>query len=1039
MNQAEREQSRRGLISWFARNSVAANLLMIIILFTGLGSAYTIKRSMMPEVMPNLITIQVPYPGAAPEEVELGVILKIEEALKDIESIDHIHATARESLAVINLDILDDYDMATVLDEVQSAVEGISNLPEQSERPVIQQAQFRNMAISVQLAGEIDERSMKELITEVRQELQRLPEVGYIEVYGDRPYEIAIELSESTLEKYDLSLAQVASAVSNNSLDLPGGAIRSVNGEIMLRTRGQAYQQQDFEAITLITYPDGTRLQLGDIATVRDDFVESSGFSIFNGRYSVGLTVFTSGEQDVIEAAEATKRYVEKKRQSLPEEISITAWSDITYYLESRIDMMLGNLALGAALVFLVLSLFLEIRLAFWVMVGLPICFLGALALMPIPLVDVHLNMISLIGFILVLGIVVDDAIIIGESVHASSERWGHSVDSVVAGAQRVAMPATFGVLTTIVAFTPMLFVEGVFAPMPWSMGWVVILCLAFSLVESKWILPAHLVHSPPSQSRFLEVLNRPQRWCNTQLKGFIQHRYIPFLKTCIRNRYLTVGVFLSALILAVGLVGGGVVRYVMMPDMPSDFIQAEVQLLEGTPESELLRAQAQVRAGLEQLEAETSDQLIKHYASWGYELTTSFMVELTKNENRSIDSFEISRRWREKVGDIPGAKVFSITSAEDMGGAALELRLSGPDFDKISEAAAELEDYLSGFDGLFDIRNTAEASRDEILIDLKPAAHLLGLSLADVGSQVRQAFYGAEAQRLQRGAHEPKVMVRLPAADRKTLADLENMQIRAPNGEWVPLSVVASLRSEAGMNRITRVDGERAITISSQADKSLVEPDILVADILQNRLPEMQQRYPGLKMTMGGQNEQSQRMLSSMFAGLVLSLFVIYALLAIPLQSYIQPLIVMGVIPFGMIGAICGHWIMDRPLDMMSLMGVIALSGVVVNDSLIMVDFINKARARGEALSEAVIGAGSQRFRAILLTSMTTFLGLSPMLAETSLQAQMGIPLAMSLGFGILFATVITLLLVPCLYVIRADFIEDRHIATAHTEATAS
>ncbi len=1047
------ETEHKGIIAWFARNPVAANLLMLFIFIVGGNAAYNIQRSVDPEIITNIININMAYPGAAPQEVEQGVVLKIEEALKDIESIKKVESTSSESMASVSLSIYEDFDVLAVLDEVKSAIDAITSFPEEAEKPVIKRLQLRNHAIFIQVYGNMNETGLKTLAEEVKNELLQEPEIAYAEILGARDYEITVEVTELTLRKYNLTLEQVAQAIRQSSVDLPGGSVKTVNGDIMLRTKGQAYQQYDFERVVLITQPDGTRLTLGDIATIKDGFVETTGFALFDNKFSMSIKVMTVGDQDAITVARAGRDYVEKKRATLPPGVSIDHWADITYYLEGRLDMMLKNLALGALLVFIVLAVFMDIKLAFWVMAGLPVCFLGTFIFMPLEFIDVTLNMISLFGFILILGIVVDDAIIIGESAYTATEEKGHSVDNVIEGALRVATPATFGVLTTIVAFLPTLFTEGLFSVFPEALGWVVVLCLMFSLIESKWILPAHLAHSKPSHQGIWGVLNRFPDQNNKRLSHFVSHNYMPFLMKCIRNRYTTFATFLAMLIIIGGLLAGGIIRFVLIPAMPGDFLRAELEMVEGSTDTQTKAAHNQVIDAIYQLNenyiADTGNDagLINHIFSWGYDgRFSNSMMELTKAEDRSMSSNEISEQWREIVGEIPGAKVMAITNMEGPGGAAIAFKLIGLNLDQLKLAGAELEQKLASYNGVYDIRNNASAAQDEIILAVKPNAEALGITLAGLGQQVRHAFYGAEAQRLQRETNEIKVMVRYPKSQRSNIANLENMYIRTPEGDEVPFSSVAELKVAPGYSKTTRINGERAIKVSAELDKTVSEPSEVVDDIIKNFMPELQARYPGTSFKLDGESEETTKLFGSLFKGFAVALLGIYALLAIPLRSYTQPLIIMSVIPFGIIGAMVGHMIIGIPFDMMSFFGVIALSGVVVNDSLIMVDFVNKAVAKGVNNFDAIVSSGAKRFRAILITSLTTFFGLLPMLLEDSTQAQQVIPMAVSLGFGIIFATVITLLLVPCLYMALDDLDQlwqrwqgktASHKTTAETQGT--
>jgi len=1031
VNRAPTTKTQSGIIAWFSHNPVAANLLMIVIIVVGLGSGATIQRTMFPNIEVPVISIVIAYPGAAPEEVELGVILKVEEALKDLEGIDRIGAEASESLAELWVEPADGFDLNALMDSIKNRVDGIQHFPEQAEKPIINRWAMRDQALMLQIWGDLDERGMKTLAEEVKRELTAYEEISMVEITGARDYEITVEISERSLMEYQLTLGQVANIINASSLNLPGGSVRTENGDIMLRTTGQAYRQHDFETIVVKTFADGTRLTLGDIATVDDGFVDETGFALFNGEASIGLAVIAIGDQDELATAARALEYVAQKSASLPEGVHLTKWMDLTYYLNERLGMMYKNLAFGALLVFFVLALFLEIKLAFWVMVGIPVCFLGAVTVFNLPMIDGSLNVLSLFGFILVLGIVVDDAIIIGESVHAEQEEKGRSIRSVIDGTHRVATPATFGVLTTIMAFMPTLFTQGVMGALPAAVGWVVILCLVFSLVESKWILPAHLAHSKPASGGFLGEVNHIQTACNNRLRRFIDKRYTPFVKRCIKHRYTTLAAFFSLLILTVGLLSGGIVRYVVFPDLPADMIKAELKMADGTSEQQTLDAMRRIDDGLRQVErdyrTETGSEhnIIENTFTYGFgRINGEVLGELTKSDTRDINSDEVLRRWRAAVGDIRGAEVLSFTAPEGPSvGAAISFDLIHEDFGQLKAAAAELEAQLRTYDGVYDIQNGASATSDEFHIDILPEAEALGLTRFDLGSQIRHAFYGAEAQRIQRGADEIKVMVRYPKEDRHSTASLDGMFIRTPSGDAIPFDSVARLEVKEGLNQTTHINYQRAVEVEAEANKQIIEPSRVTNELLNEFLPELAERYPDLSYRRSGMSDEEAKTGRSLMLGFTLALFGIYALLAIPTKSYAQPLIIMGAIPFGVIGAIVGHWITGYAFSMMSFFGVIALAGVVVNDSLILVDFVNRAVREGTPVYQAVINAGSKRFRAILLTSLTTFFGLLPILLETSMQAQQIVPMAVSLAFGIIFATVITLLLVPCLYMVLNDF----------------
>ena len=1019
---------RGGIIGWFAHNHVAANLLMFFIISMGLYGAFTITVETFPNFEFDNIEVQVPYRGAAPAEVEEGVVVKIEEAIQDIEGIKQVFGYAREGSGRVSIEVRDGFDAAAVLDEVKLAIDSISTFPVETERPIISKAKFRQEAITVQVSGDMDERDMKNLAERIRDEIMALDEVSYAEVRGSRPFEISVQIPEITLRQYGLTLDQVALAIRAWSVDLPGGSIRSEGGNIRLRTKGQAYTGEEFEQIVLISREDGTRIRLGDIATIEDAFAETESYAFFNGKRSFGIAVMSTEDENELDVTAAVRAYVEEAGAAMPPGVKMESWGDVSQHLESRMNMMFKNMFIGAILVFAILGLFLHLKFAFWVIVGLPVAFLGALMMLPLPAIGISINVISVFGFILVLGIVVDDAIVVAESVYAETEREGYSTANIVAGARRVAVPATFGVLTTIMAFLPMLFTGGALAALTGSVGWVVVLCLAFSLVESKLILPSHLAimrssHVSGSGRGPAEVVDR---W----LKDFIDRRYKPMLNLAIRHRYTTLSLFLGLLILTVSLVLGGKVRYVFFPEVEQDMLAANLELYDGAPESLVASVVERMNGALgrvnDQLKAEagTDEDIIKNVFTYirdgrfGY-----FFVELAGGEDREVTPQAVEQRWRSEVGEIPGARELRFMSTMHMGGGPpIDFKLAGRDFRQLERAAADLEEHLAGFDGVFEIQVSANAGPEEVRLAIKPEAEASGLTLQELGRQVRTAFYGAEAQRIQRGDQEVRVMVRYPRSERQSLGNLEKMWIRTPDGRELPFAAVAEYALEQGYDSIQRVDGQRSIRVTARTDLNIVEPGQITSEITEDYMPQLRALYPGISTDVAGSAYEERVGFIQVLIGFGIALFGIYALMAIPLRSYLQPLIIMGVIPFGIVGAVFGHMLLGLAVSAVSIMGIIALSGVVVNDSLIMVDFVNKAVASGSNQIEAAIQSGARRFRAILLTSLTTFFGLIPMVLETSMQAQIVIPMAVSVAFGILFATLITLVLVPSLYVIAGD-----------------
>jgi multidrug efflux pump subunit AcrB len=1020
------------LIEWFARNAVAANLLMVILLAGGLYTVFTIKKEIQPRIDTNFVTVTVPFLGATPADVEEGVVIKIEEAIQDIEGIKEIYSEASRGTGTVRVEVHADYEVTEIMDQVKNRVDAIPSFPDNTEKPVISRTQFQQQVMFATVYGDVDERTLKEYAKQVRNEIVTLPGVTRAEILGARPYEISIEVSEFTLQGYGLTLSDVAAAVRRGSLDLSAGAIRSDAGDVLLRTKGQAYVGRDFEEIVVRTNADGTRLLLKDIAHIRDEFVESDRFSEFNGKPAISIRVLSVGNQSELDISRVVEAYIKDKSAALPADVQVASWADISYYLEGRLDLMVKNLVMGAVLVFLTLALFLRLKLAFWVMVGLPIAFMGAFFLMP--MVDVTVNMLSLFGFILVLGIVVDDAIVIGESAYTNMRAKGHSVDHIVEGVLKVLVPATFGVLTTIAAFLPILLVTGISGQFFAAIGWVVVLCLAFSIVESKLILPAHLAHMKVKhyEKDTHNVFIRFQRFFSEGLHHFVDTIYSPFLERALRRRYLTLAVFIALLILSIGLLAGGILRFVFFPDFTSDFLQVQLEMNEGTPASQTHEALRRIQEGLHEVDRSVSAEqgvesgaVVSAILAFARsDVSGQIFTELVKENDDVITGPEVLRRWRETVGTIPGVKTLGFEGATGPGGGpSISLQLMGANIEQVARAAKDLENRIRAYEGVYDVRNSYERGTPEIKLNIKPEAESLGLTLADLARQVRAGFYGEEVQRVQRGQDEVKVMVRFPREERDSVGYLENMRIRTLDGGRVPFHAVAEVEMAESPTTIRRFDRERAVRISAEVDKDNYEPGKITADILEKELPQVLALYPGVRHRLSGASQSQQEVTHDLIKGAVFALFLIYALMAIPLRSYTQPLIIMSVIPFGTIGALVGHWIIGIEVSMMSFFGIIALAGVVVNDSLILVDFVNRERKLGVPLIQAVNDAARKRFRAILLTSLTTFFGLIPIVLETSLQARIVIPMASSLAFGILFATIITLFLIPALYLILDDF----------------
>ena len=1048
---------REGIIGWFVRNHVAANLMMFAIIGLGLYSGLNLRQQTTPDFDLNYVSVRVPYLGAAPEEVEEGVVIKIEEAIQDTKGIKKIKSTSSEGIGSVRAEVEIGADINEVLNEIKAKVDAISTFPELTEKPVVYKVEIPTGILFVSIYGDLDEYQRKNIAEEMKDELLNFPEIKSINLLGDRNFEISIEVTENTLREYDLTMSEISAAIRASSIDLPGGRIRTDGGDILLRTKGQVYTGEEFGALVLRTYPDGSRLLLSDIANIDDGFVESRSWGRFNGQSTLDMEILAAQAENEIETADRVKEYISEKSSSLPEGINLEVWGDRSIYLQDRLDMMSKNMLQGAILVFIVLSLFLRLKVAIWAVIGIPIAFFGALWLMPVGPFPVTINMISLFGFIMVLGIVVDDAIIIGESIYTKIRADGHSIENVIKGAQKVALPATFGVLTTIAAFAPMLFVTGFAGPFFKAMSVVVILCLFFSIIESKLILPAHLAYakideineeeifSPysniPWYKRPSRLFQRANRFVQNNLHSIIENKYAPLIEKAVRNRGLTIATFLSALIIIIGILNSGITKFVLFPEVPGDYVVVELTMIDGSS----AESRDDVINRIEQAALDINDEWLEKYPNdlppinkmGAYtggmtELGTpvagdniGLLVAELPFENRKVSVLELENMWRDKVEDMPGVKKLTFDSGRNIGGgSSISFNILGEDIKQLEEASKQLERKLTEYEGVFDIRSSLNVGGEEIKLDIKPQAESLGLSMASVGRQVRQAFYGEEAQRIQRGKNEIKVMVRYPEEDRTSIGNLESMRIRNNNGDEIPFSYVATASFGKAYSSIIRENGIRVVTVSADADSSTVEPRRVISDITENYIPEMRDKFPQLKFDLEGSSSETVKLVQELTNASIAALFLIYILIAIPLKSYLQPIIIMSVIPFGLIGAVIGHIVLNEAISMFSLFGLVALAGVVVNDSIIMVDFINKARQEGMDIIQAVVNSGTQRFRAIILTSLTTAIGLMPIMTETSTQAQFVIPMAISIAFGIVFATVITLFLVPCLYVLQDDFI---------------
>ena len=1042
----------KAAIAWFARNSVAANLLMLAMLAAGLLALPNLRQQVFPEMQLAMITVTVPYRGASPEEVEEAVCIRVEERLQGIEGIRRLLCSADEGVGVVTAELSSWADSDQVHDDIQTEVDAIDTFPAETERPLIRQAVIRNQVLSLAVAGDLEERDLRAIGRQVRDEIADLPEVTQVEIANRRPFEISIEVSEDALRRHALRFDDVVAAVSRGSLDLPAGSIKTSGGEVSLRTRGQAYQGIEYESLPILSGGDGSRLTLDDIADVVDGFEERDLSVSFDGQPAILIQVFRVGDQDTLEIATAVRRYVQQKRLAMPPGVTLTVWQDDAIYLRARLDTIIGNARTGFILVMGVLALFLRLRLAFWVGIGVPTAILATLGAMPA--LGLSLNLLTLYGFLIVLGVLVDDAIVIGENVHAHQERGGDPLDAAVAATQEVSVPVTFGVLTTVAAFSPLLFLPGDMGNLSRGIPIVVVAALAFSWIESKLVLPSHLGHleaATASPDRSARGWARLQAGVSTALDRFTSSVYAPFLSRALDWRHTTLAAGVAALLITGGLIGGGWVRFVFFPHVEGDNVVAFVTFPEGTPATvtaaavdQIVKAAEELRDDLDTAGASQTGSVFRHVlASVGEQpyrrrqtrdrFSSSVSstdegnigevnIELAPSEERGVTSEEIGRRWRDLTGEIPDTVELAFTSTYFSAGKPVHVELRGHDGTALRGAAAELRQRLRDYPGVYDITDSFRGGKREARLALRPGAEALGISLSDLATQVRHAFYGAEAQRIQRGRDDVRVMVRYPRSARRSLSSVDEMRIRTPDGVGVPFRSIAEIDYATGFAHIDRADRQRIVSVTAEVDASQAVPNEIVADLHGRVLPKILDSHPGVSHAFEGQQSEQQEFYGSTAIGFVVALLVIFALLAIPLGSYLQATVIMSAIPFGAMGAVWGHLLMGHDVSMFSVIGIVAVSGVVVNDSLVLIDRANRHRLDGGALLDAITTAGRSRLRPILLTSLTTFAGLTPMLLERSVQARMLIPVAISLAFGVLFATALTLVFVPALYVAIED-----------------
>ncbi len=1013
---------KKGIIAWMTAHPVTANLIMLVLLVGGFFSGYLIKKEVFPYFELDLVRITVPYPGASPQEVERGIILAIEEAVQGLEGVHEVRASAREGVGTVTVEMIEGENLQKLGQDIQSEVDRITSFPEEAEKPRVVIVSRKRYVVSLALYGDQNERVLREYAEYLRDRLLQDPDITQVELVGVRNYEISVEIPQDTLRAYNLTLEEVAQRIARTSVELPGGAVKTSGGDILVRVKERKDYGHEFGQIPIITTNDGTQVLLEDIADIRDGFEESDNAATFNGKPAVMIEVYRIGDQTPVSVSDAAKRTVAVVNQELPPGLTVLLRNDRSEIYRQRMGLLVRNGCLGLVLVFILLALFLEIRLAFWVALGIPISFLGSILFLPI--VDVSINMISMFAFIVTLGIVVDDAIVVGENIYYHHQRGVPWFNAAISGTREIAMPVTFSVLTNMIAFVPMFFVSGIMGKVFKQIPVVVISVFAISLVECFWILPAHVGHQKHPHKGFFGWMHAWQQRFSKAFVRMVHNRYGPLLGLALRWRYVTMSLGVAILLVTVGYVKSGRMGFELFPKIESDYAKVTATLPFGTSFQKTEKVQQiLVRTAQEVIAENSGKRLSEGIFARINGNQADVRIYLTPPDKRPMSTAKVAERWRERVGIIPGLE--SILFESDAGGPgrgpAISIELSHKDIGLLEKGAADVAEALGFYPNVKDINDGFAPGKQQLDFKIKPEARSLGLRSKEVARQVRNAFYGAEALRQQRGRNEVKVMVRLPKDERIFEYNLEEMILRTPAGNEIPLRSAVTINRGRAYTDINRRDGRRIVTVEADVRPRSKAGQVL-ASLKSETLSALQKKYPGLTIGFEGRQADRRESMQSLTRGLLAALVVIFAMLAIPLNSYVQPLIIMAAIPFGMVGAVIGHLIMGYSLSVLSMFGVVALSGVVVNDSLVLVDFANRKERIGMSRRDAIHQAGIHRFRPVILTTLTTFGGLSPMIFETSRQARFLIPMALSLGYGILFATLITLVLVPSFYLIIDD-----------------
>ncbi len=1022
------DSRRRGPIAWMATNSIAANLMMLVLVFGGLLFASQVTQEVFPEFDLDVVNVRVPYPGASPAEVEQGILLVVEDQTSGVEGVKKVTSQALEGVGTVALEVALGADRDRVLQDVKNEVDRIVTFPEEAEQPIVSLSSRNRPVLSVIVHGEAPEESLRALAERVRDELVAEDDITLVELESVRGYEISVEIPSDQLRAHGLTLPGVAETIRRSALELPAGEVRTDAGEVLLRTQDRRNLASEFAELPLVSSADGTLLRIGDVGLTRDGFSEDDFFASFDGAPAIELVVSRVGKEGPIAVARAARNALDRLGPDLPEGIGLSVWNDQSKSYSDRIDLLSRNAFLGLGLVLLLLGLFLEPRIAFWVTMGILISVVGSFLVFPST--GATINMVSLFAFIVTLGIVVDDAIIVAENIFEQREQGKPPLQAAIDGAREIAGPVTFAVLTNIIAFMPLFFVPGAMGKIFRQIPAVVVSVFVISLVESLLILPAHLAHARPP-GPLLRALGAPNRAVTRWFRWFDNTLFAPVLTAALRFRYYIPAIGLFLLAMTAGIVGGGKIRTSFLPRVDSDIVTATARLPVGVPVASTRLVEQALLEGLrdaqDDLGAPVVDAVfarIGGQSGAANELTVR--AALVPPGQRELGGMEFGDAWRRAVGEVTGIDALTF-SARNLGSGskAIDIELTGPDPGLLDSAARDLAGRLSRYSAVNDLDDGTATGKRQISLSLNPEGNSLGLDANDVANQLRGAFFGAEALRQQRGRNEVKVMVRLPLEERERLSTFEQMVVRVPQGGEVPLSVVANLEDGRSYTSIDRRDGQRVVSVTGEVDLAISDAGTVLEAVQQDDLPELLADYDGLAYSLSGEQEDRAESLSALGLGLVFAVLAIFAMLAIPLGSYSMPLIVLSGAPFGIIGALLGHFVLGYGLSLMSFFGIVALTGVVVNDSLVLVVTANRYREQGKSAFDSIREASIRRLRPILLTSLTTSLGLLPMMLESSTQARFLVPMAISLGFGVLFSTLVILLMVPALYLIREDVIE--------------